>query len=89
MNNQYENIIQIQKEMIVELEKLHTADQTLIDSQQQQMHLLQEKISLLEKEKQDLMDAGNQLSATCEHLEKICSEQQMLLSSFSEIFSDH
>ena len=88
MNNKYEKMIQIQEEMIAELEKLHAADQTIIESQKQQLHFLQEKISLLEKEKQDLIDAGSKLSSTCENLEHICSEQQMLLSSFSGCFSE-
>lgn len=88
MNNLYENNIQKQKEVIEELEKLHIADQALIDSQKQQIHFLKEKISLLEKEKQSLTDAGNELSSTCEKLEKICDKQQLLLSSFSGIFSE-
>lgn len=88
MINLYEKNIQKQKEVIEELEKLRMADQAVIDSQKQQIHFLEEKISLLEKEKQALTDAGNGLSSTCEKLETICEKQQKLLSSFSGIFSE-
>ena len=87
MNNKFKKIIQKQGEVIAELEKLHTADQTIIDSQNQQIHFLQKKISFLEKEKQALVDAGNGMSSACEKLENICGRQQTMLSSFSEIIS--
>ena len=51
MINLYEKNIQKQKEVIEELEKLRMADQAVIDSQKQQIHFLEEKTSLLEKEK--------------------------------------
>ena len=56
MINLYEKNIQKQKEVIEELEKLRIADQAVIYSQKQHIHFLEEKISLLEKEKQGLTD---------------------------------
>lgn len=88
MTDKYEKVIQQQKEVIACLEKQHTADQVIIDSQKQQVRILDGKISLLEKEQQKLINAGNELAATCEKLEKICSEQQKLLESFSGIVSE-
>ena len=87
MTNKYEKVIQKQKELIESLEEQHAADQVLIDAQKQQIHLLEEKNSLLEKEQQKLINAGNEMSATCEKLEKICSEQQELIETFSSLFS--
>lgn len=87
MINKYEKVIQKQKELITSLEEQHEADQVLIDAQKQQICLQEEKISLLEKEQQRLINAGNEMSATCEKLEKICSEQQELIETFSSLFS--
>lgn len=86
MINNFEKALQKQKERIVDLEKLLTADQTLIDAQKQQIRVLYEKIALLEKENLALTNAGNEMSAAYEKLEEICKEQQTLLSSFAEIF---
>ena len=88
MTNQYEKVIQKQEELIAGLEEQHVADHVLIDAQKQQIHLLEEKISLLEKEQQALIDAGNEMSATCEKLEKICSRQQELIETFSSLFPE-
>ena len=88
MTDQYEKVIQQQKEVIACLEKQHMADQVIMDSQKQQICILEEKISLLEKEQQKLINAGNELAAACEKLEKICSEQQKLLESFSRTISE-
>lgn len=85
MTGKLEAIIQKQESLITQLEHQHTVDQELIDSQYHQLQLLQEKISLLEKEKQALTDAGNQMSAACERLDRICTKQQELLDSLSEI----
>ena len=43
MDNKFVEIIQKQEEIIAELEKIHAADQTIIDSQNQQIHFLQKK----------------------------------------------
>lgn len=88
MTDKYEKLTQQQKQVIVLLEKQHTADQVIIDSQKQQIRILDEKVSLLEKEQQKLINAGNELAAACEKLEKICSEQQELIESFSGIASE-
>lgn len=87
MNDKYEKVIRRQDELIACLEKQHAAGQELIDSQKQQIHALEEKISVLEKENRALASAGNEMSAACEKLEKICMEQQELISSFTNIFS--
>ncbi len=87
MANKYEKIIQIQKELITSFEEQHKADQVLIDAQKQQIHLLEKEISLLEKEQQRLVNAGNEMSASCEKLEKICSGQQELIETLSGLFS--
>lgn len=85
MTGKLEAIIKKQAALITQMELVHAADQELIDSQNHQLKLLQEKISLLEKEKQALTDAGNQMSAACERLDKICAKQQELLDSLSGI----
>lgn len=86
MDGKLQQIVQKQKELIAGFERQHTADQKLIDSQKKLLLAQQEKLSLLEKEKQTLVDAGNELAAANEKLEKICGEQQELLTSFSRIF---
>ena len=88
MTSKYEKVIQKQEELIKGLEEQHAADQALIDAQKHQIHLLEEKLSLLEKEQQALIDAGNEMSATCEKLEKICSRQQELIDTFSNLFPE-
>lgn len=87
MADKYEEVIRRQKALVTCLEEQLAADQKLINSQFQQIQTLKEKVSLLEKENQALIDAGNEMSAACGRLEKICSGQQGLLSSFSDIFS--
>lgn len=88
MDSRLEQIVQKQENLIAGLEEQCAADQQLIDSQKKLLLAQEEKISLLEKEKQALMDAGNELAAANEKLEKICEEQQELLTSFSSIFSE-
>lgn len=87
MDSKFESIIKKQEELIGAFQKQQEADQALINSQKRQIHLLNQKIRSLEKEKQELAEAGNQMSAACERLEKLCCEQQELLGSFSDIFS--
>lgn len=88
MDSKLEQIVQKQEKLIADFERQCTADQKLIDSQKRLILSQQEKLSLLEKEKQALMDAGNELAAANEKLEKICMEQQELLTSFSRIISE-
>ena len=87
MADKYGKVIRKQKELIAYLKEQHAADQDLIDSQKQQIRVLEEKNSLLEKENRELIHAGNEMSAVCKKLEKICNEQQELISSFSNILS--
>lgn len=87
MNSKFESIIKKQEELIEAFRKQQEADQALIDSQKRQIHLLNKRIRSLEKEKQELAEAGNQMSEAYERLEKLCYEQQELLESFSDIFS--
>lgn len=87
MNSKFESIIKKQEELIEAFQKQQKADQALIDSQKRQIQLLNKTIRSLEKEKQELAEAGNQMSAACERLEKLCYDQQELLGSFSDIFS--
>lgn len=88
MDKKIELIIQKQNDLIADFEKQLAADQRQIDTQNKLIVALQEKASLLEKEKQDLIDAGNELSAANEKLERLCVEQQELLESFSRILSE-
>lgn len=87
MDSKLKQIVQKQEKLIAGFEKQCTADQKLIDSQKKLILAQQEELSLLKKEKQALMDAGNELSAANETLEKLCREQQELLTSFSNILS--
>lgn len=88
MDSRLEQVIKKQEGLIAGLEKQHEADQRLIASQKKLLQAQQEKAALLEKEKQALLDAGNEMAAANEKLEKICTEQQELLTSFSRIFSE-
>lgn len=88
MDSRLEQVIKKQEGLISGLEKQHAADQRLIASQKKLLQAQQEKAALLEKEKQALLDAGNEMAAANEKLEKICTEQQELLTSFSRIFSE-
>lgn len=88
MDKKTERIIQKQNELIAGFEKQLAADQRQIDTQNELIVSLQEKASLLEQEKQGLIDAGNELSAANEKLERLCMEQQELLESFSRILSE-
>lgn len=88
MDSRLEQIVQKQEKLIAGLEEQCVADQQLIDSQKKLLLAQEQKLSLLEKEKQALIDAGNELAAANEKLEKICEEQQELLTSFSRIFSE-
>ncbi|MDC7290048.1 hypothetical protein NXH76_19835 [Blautia schinkii] len=88
MDSRLEQVIKKQEGLIAALEKQHAADQRLITSQKKLLQAQQEKAALLEKEKQALLDAGNEMAAANEKLEKICTEQQELLTSFSRIFSE-
>ena len=88
MDNRFEKIVQKQDGLIAALEKQHKMDQGLIDLQKEQIRVLQEKIDILEKEKQALTDAGNEMAAASRKLEEICLEQQELISSFSGLLSE-
>ena len=88
MSEKYEKVIRTQEELIAGLEEQLEADQLFIDSQKQLIQAQQEKIILLEKEKQELVNAGKEMSATCEQLEKLCSEQQELQDSISKILEE-
>lgn len=88
MDGKLQQIVQKQKELIAGFEKQRTADQKLIDSQKKLILAQQEELSLLGTEKQTLIAAGNELAAANEKLEKICCEQQELLTSFSRIFPE-
>ena len=88
MEGRLEDFIQKQEALIKALQEQHAADQELLDSQKQMVQLLQERIALLEKENRTLASAGNELSASCERLEGLCTGQQKLLDSLSGIFSE-
>lgn len=83
--NTYENVIRKQDEVVAVLQDQLLADQKLIDAQARQIQILNERVAQLETEGKALADAGNQMAAANEKLEKICFEQQKLLESFSAI----
>ena len=87
MIDNYEKVIQKQQELIAALQQRHVADQNFINSQEQLIRGLHEKITLLEEEKRELVNTGNEMSAVCQKLEKLCMEQQRLIESFSTVFS--
>ena len=84
----YEKVIQKQQELIAALQQQHVAGQNFINSQEQLIRSLHEKITLLEEEKRELANAGNEMSAACQKLDKLCLEQQRLIESFSTVFSE-
>ncbi len=88
MTDRYEEVIRKQDALIAELEKQLESDQVLIDAQNRQIRLLQEQAALLEKEKQSLIAAGNEMSAACERFETLCKEQQEVIKTFSNIFEE-
>lgn len=83
-----EDTIRKQEALVKALEEQHAADQKFLDAQNHLVQILEEKISLLEKENRELASAGNELAASCGRLEKLCTEQQMLLDSLTGIFPE-
>lgn len=83
-----EDTIRKQGALVKALEEQHAADRKLLDAQKQTVQIPEEKVSLLEKENRELASAGNELSASCGRLEKLCTEQQKLLDSLTGIFSE-
>lgn len=75
------------KETVCCMEKEIQLQNEVIASQKEQILHLEEKISLLEAQKKELINAGNTLSEQCGDLEKICMCQQELLEEFRGIFS--
>lgn len=88
MDMRFADVIRKQEDLVAALQERHEADQKLIDAQKDQIRSLNEKITILENEKRDLTDAGNQLAASLGKMDKICQEQQELLESFSKIFHE-
>lgn len=87
MDVKIQNIIRKQEELISILKEQHTTDQELIAAQEKTIRGQAEKIAILEQEKQKLSEAGAQMAAASEKLEKICFEQQELLDTFSGILT--
>lgn len=86
MDKGYKNVMKKQEEMIALLQEQHAADQRLIDAQEETIRSQGGKIAILEGEIRKLKEAGDQLAAASEKWEKICTEQQELIESMSEIF---
>lgn len=61
MNDRLEQVIKKQDGLIAALEDQCAADQRLIDSQKKVIQAQEEKLALLEEEKQALTSAGNEL----------------------------
>lgn len=76
------------EETVCCMEKEILLQNEVIESQKELVLHLEEKISLLEKQKKELINAGNMLSEECGNLENICMCQQELIEEFRGIFSE-
>lgn len=77
-----------QEEIIRCMEKEIQQQKKVIQTQDGIIRSLKNQISILEKQKQRLAEAGNQLFEKNVELDNICMRQQELLEEFSQIFSD-
>ena len=82
MIDKLQSIIKKQDGLLAAFEEQLKADQTLINSQEKQIQVLEETIAIQKKEQQELFEAGNDMAAASRELEKICCKQQELLDSF-------
>lgn len=67
------------------LQKQADAQTVMIDSQNQQIKILEETIDFLESSNEKLSEGIKQLVKENEKLDELCSKQQILLDEFSKI----